>query len=102
MRNLLLGLLVSGVFLMSSATAGIIAQGTLSTQQDADGINWDHSIVLTNTSASDTTIGTFWFAWIPGQDYMHNKPLSITSPTGWVAISIGGPLSSTTNGWAIQ
>ncbi len=101
MRILLLTLGLIGIISVSPATAGIVAQGTLYTTPDIDGINFDHTIVLTNTAASTTTIGTFWFAWIPGEDFMLNQPISATSPTGWVAAFTHVP-NIATNGWAIQ
>ena len=48
-----------------------------------DGSNFDYSITLTNSSASTVNLGTFWFAWVPGQDYLPTNPISETSPSGW-------------------
>ena len=104
MRALIFLGLASAVALFAvpaPASAGIVASGTLSTQLDADAIHFDHTIKLTNTLASTDTIGTFWFAWIPGQDYLRDKPLSVTTPAGWVSLLTHFP-NVPTNGWAIQ
>jgi Hint domain len=58
---------------------------------------WQYSLTLVDSGS--TTVGTFWFAWIPGQDYLATLPTSVTSPTGWMDnITHGGP----GDGYAIQ
>ncbi|MBL0871404.1 MAG: hypothetical protein IBJ18_12600 [Phycisphaerales bacterium] len=52
---------------------------------------------LTNTGT--TTVGTFWFAWIPGQNYLASTPFTITSPAGWTATVTHG---SSSDGWGIR
>jgi hypothetical protein len=47
------------------------------------GSDFDYTITLTNSSSSTSAIGTFWYAWIPGEDFLATKPLSVTPPTGW-------------------
>jgi len=58
-----------------------------------------YSITLNNTSAT-ATIGTFWYAWIPGQDYMSVLPTNIASPPGWTDLVTGSGGAS--DGYAIQ
>jgi hypothetical protein len=59
--------------------------------------DYKYSITLKDTGT--TTIGTFWFSWIPGEDFMPVKPLSVTDPTGWTDnITNGG----SNDGFAIQ
>ncbi len=57
-----------------------------------------YSITLSNTGT--TTIGTFWYAWTPGQDYMSVEPTNITSPAGWKDLITGS--GNSTDGYAIQ
>jgi hypothetical protein len=38
---------------------------------------------LTLNNAGTTTIGTFWFSWIPGAGFMGASPTNVMSPTGW-------------------
>ena len=46
-----------------------------------DGENWQYSIKLVDTGS--TTVGTFWFAWVPGEDFLdtnsgqHHQPVGV-------------------------
>ena len=40
-----------------------------------------YDLQITNTGS--TNIGTLWFAWIPGQDYLMNIPTNFGAPAGW-------------------
>jgi hypothetical protein len=72
------------------------AKETLTAHRTAAG-NWQYTITLKDTGT--TTIGTFWFAWIPGEDFMPVTPLSHPAPAGWTdMVTNGGP----TDGFAIQ
>ena len=57
---------------------------------------------MTIKDASDATqpIGTVWFAWVPGEDFLATSPLAETSPTGWKVNAITHAGSS--DGYAIQ
>ncbi len=48
-----------------------------------NGREFDYSIELTNSRQSNAGIGTFWFAWVPGQDYLATSPTSVSAPVGW-------------------
>jgi hypothetical protein len=75
----------------------ILPSATLSSTPD--GANFDYTITLMNSSSSTNSIGTFWFAWVPGKDFLATSPLSVTDPTGWAdKITHGG----STDGYAIQ
>src|SRR5689334_20687895 len=57
-----------------------------------NGANFDYTITVTNSSSSTSPIGTFWYAWIPGYDYLATTPISVTPPTGWTkTVTHGGP-----------
>jgi hypothetical protein len=51
---------------------------------------FQYDLTLNNTGTTD--VGTFWFSWIPGANFMIVPPTAIQSPTGWTAadISFGG------------
>ena len=70
------------------------ASATISVAQ-IDPTDWKYSITLTDTSA--TPIGTFWFAWVPGGNFLSPSPNTITSPTGWT-----GNIESGGSGFSIQ
>jgi hypothetical protein len=58
---------------------------------------WQYSITLTDVGT--TAIGTFWFAWLPGQDLMATRPTTTTNPGGWTHLATGGGVN---DGFAIQ
>lgn len=99
MNRFAIGAVVLIILMGPAARAAIIVDSTISAQ--FNGSSYDYSIVLTNTAASTVNIGTFWFAWIPAQDYLKTSPLSVTSPAGWVGAITHVP-NVATNGYAIQ
>jgi hypothetical protein len=42
---------------------------------------YQYDITLNNTGT--TTIGTFWFSWVPGFGFMSTAPTDVQSPSGW-------------------
>ncbi len=42
---------------------------------------YDYSLTLNNTGT--TTIGTLWFSWVPGGDFLKPAPTNALAPTGW-------------------
>ena len=84
-----------GMGLSSHAFAdGITATATFTDTPNASlaGVN-DYSITLNNTGT--TTIGTFWFGWVPGAGFLSATPTDIGSPAGWTEMT-------TNSGAAIQ
>lgn len=62
------------------------------------GANFDYTVDLTDSSGS-AAIGTFWYSWVPGKDFLASSPLSVSPPVGWThTITHGGA----TDGYAIQ
>ena len=49
---------------------------------------WNYQFSVTDTGT--TPIGTFWFSWLPGQNYMNTAPISAAAPTGWMAQTFHG------------
>jgi hypothetical protein len=79
-----LGLILSVGLLAGSASAGTLtASGTWTGAPD--GADFRYSITLTNSGSSTDNLGTFWFGWQPGGDYLSSSPISETSPSGWTA-----------------
>jgi hypothetical protein len=73
--------------MVESASATITATQVAATQTVP--AHWLYDITLNDTGT--TTVGTFWFAWVPGNDFLHTSPISVTSPTGWTSsITHGG------------
>jgi hypothetical protein len=85
-------------FPIDKAQAAILAGGALSGVQS--GGTYDYTVTLTNLgSVSDSSINTFWYAWIPGQNYLPVTPTNIASPVGWVSTVTHAGAS---DGYAIQ
>jgi len=61
--------------------ANIIPSAVISSTPN--GSDFNDSIELTNSSQSDAGIGTFWFAWVPGEDFLATSPISVSPPVGW-------------------
>ena len=73
-----------------TASATVVA-----TQLDAT--DWQYSITLDDTGS--TKVGTFWFAWMPGEDFLATSPTGISDPTDWQhSVTHGGA----NDGYAIQ
>ncbi|HEY1685826.1 MAG TPA: hypothetical protein VGG19_13765 [Tepidisphaeraceae bacterium] len=87
-----LGLILAAA---SGASAAETASAVIS-QTGTSGPNFDYSIVLHNTSTDGSAIGTFWYAWVPGEDFMKSNPVSVTNPNGW------GDNITSSAGFAIQ
>jgi hypothetical protein len=73
-------LLVLTAFPFGVAHAAINATANLTTQQLGPN-SYEYSITLNNTG--DTNIGTYWFSWIPGYDFLTPSPTQVSSPAGW-------------------
>jgi hypothetical protein len=63
------------------------------------GADFNYTITLTNASSSGSGIGTFWYSWVPGEDFLASRPISVKPPAGWtdVITNEGG-----SDGFAIQ
>jgi hypothetical protein len=89
-------LLLAMAAMTPAMRASEIGSATLSSTQ-VDPTTWLYSIQLDDIGA--TNVGTFWFAWVPGEDFMGVSPTDISSPAGWTdSITNAGP----SDGYAIQ
>ena len=62
----------------ASATIALASSQVVSGQTQ-----YTYDLSLTNTSTDGSTVGTFWFAWIPHQSYLATNPITVSAPTGW-------------------
>jgi hypothetical protein len=79
-------LLLLVVFLAASVSIranGLDATATYTDMMVSPGV-FQYDLTLTNTGT--TTIGTFWFSWIPGAGFMGVTPTNVMSPAGWTAM----------------
>jgi len=84
-------------FLATATLRGAeIATATISGVEISSG-EFEYSLALNDTGT--TKLGTFWFSWMPGDNFMPVSPTNITSAAGWQDIvTHGGP----SGGFAIQ
>ena len=87
MNKKIITLILVAVIAASTAYAqGEIGTAQLSWAQNG-GSFYAYSITLNNTGS--VPIGTFWYAWTPGELFLPSYPLSERVPTGWVAFVEG-------------
>ncbi|MDE3065947.1 MAG: PEP-CTERM sorting domain-containing protein [Verrucomicrobiota bacterium] len=89
--------ILSLLFALGAASAAFGQNGPERATATLNGVQngglYDYTISLDNTGT--VPIGTFWYAWIPGQFYLPSAPASEAPPTGWTAStpSLGGNYS---------
>ena len=71
--------MILSIGLASPVAAAPTATATIVYQPVSGGFQYD--ITLDDTSG--TTIGTYWFSWVPGEDFMTTSPTSIVAPANW-------------------
>ena len=81
---------------VAPAVAAEAASATFTSTQ-LSATSWQYDLTLTDTGT--TPVGTFWFAWVPGENFMTTAPSSTASPSGWTAKTTHG---GATDGYAVQ
>ncbi len=61
--------------------------------------NGQFQYTATLTDTGTTPIGTYWFGWVPGEDFMDSIPLTVTPPAGWSDVVTHGGVG---DGYAIE
>jgi hypothetical protein len=61
--------------------------------------SFQYTLTLTDAANSPSPIGTFWFAWVPGKDFLTTEPTSVTKPAGW---QDNITHTGSTDGYAVQ
>jgi hypothetical protein len=82
--KLFLGLLLAAGTAGSVQAQNILASGQLSAVAGGGG-TWDYTMIISDSPSATSAIGSFWYAWIPGQFYLPTSPSSASGPTGWTA-----------------
>jgi len=77
-----LGLLL--VARINLSASGLTATGTFTDSLISPG-DYQYDITINNTGG--TTIGTFWFSWIPCCGFLTAAPTNIQSPSGWADVT---------------
>src|SRR4051794_41542655 len=76
----LVALATACIGLASSAAAAELAAGVILYQQ-IDATTFRYTLDLNNTGT--TTVGTLWYSWVPGEDFLPASPTNVVGPTGW-------------------
>lgn len=74
------------------------AQGVLASGQITGipfGLNYDYSMTVSNSGTATSAIGSFWYAWTPGQFYLPSIPSNPFAPSGWTATTSGHSIQFT-------
>jgi hypothetical protein len=79
--------------LPATAQAGLSASAVITPSQNGSTFHYD----ITLTNSGSTTVGTFWFAWIPGYFFLNAAPTNVVAPSGW-----SGPVTPAGGGFAIE
>jgi hypothetical protein len=73
-----------------------VATATI-TDTAVGGGEFDYTVTVDNTSTGP--LGTFWYSWVPGEDFLATSPTDVVSPANFTDnITHGG----STDGYAIQ
>jgi hypothetical protein len=67
-------------FAATAHASGISATATYTDELVSPGV-YQYDFTLNNTGT--TTIGTFWYSWIPGAGFLSAAPTDVNLPTGW-------------------
>jgi hypothetical protein len=73
---------LAGLFAPQTVTAAEVAAGVIMYQK-VDATTFRYTIDLNNTGS--TTVGTLWYSWVPGEDFLAASPTNVVGPTGWTA-----------------
>lgn len=84
------------VLVPTEARADLSAEGDV-LYAEVNANTYRYSLDLQNNGT--TTIGTFWYSWVPGEDFLPSSPTNIVSPAGWTSTITGGGAN---NGYAIE
>jgi hypothetical protein len=87
---------ICGFALISNVRAGDAATATIS-DTSLGGGEFNYSITLKDTGTGN--LGTFWYSWVPGEDFMPVSPTNIVAPTGWTDLITN---AGSGDGFAIQ
>jgi hypothetical protein len=66
---------------------GITATGTL-TDVPGAGNTFDYTLTVDNSASSLNPIGSFWYAWVPGEFFLPTTPSSEGAPANWTATPV--------------
>src|SRR5579871_1547614 len=54
-----------------------------------------YDLTFSDGAGASSSIGSIWYAWVPGQFYLPGVPSSPTAPTGWTANVVANSIQFT-------
>ena len=79
--KLLLGLILVGT-VASAHAQGILANGSVSGSGSGP---YTYTLTFGDSASASSSIGSIWYAWVPGQFFLPSNPTGASAPTGWTA-----------------
>jgi hypothetical protein len=91
--------LESRTLLSETASAQLQLVSTTGTQANPV---FNYNITVTDTGT--TPLGTFWFGWLPGENFLPSVPSSTSNPSGWTSsiMGAGNSLDGSSIQWVAQ
>lgn len=77
---ILLAMVLTGACLENIRAQGDIPSGTISGSGSGP---YTYNLVFSDSSSATSSIGSIWYAWVPGQFFLPGTPTTATAPTGW-------------------
>jgi hypothetical protein len=77
----ILPLVLLGFGGIDPARATVVVSASVT--QTAAGSPNSYGITLNNNSTNSEAVSTFWFAWVPGKDFLATSPTNVVAPAGW-------------------
>ncbi len=87
-------LLAAGTVASAAQAQGELSSGTISGSGSGP---YNYSLTFSNASNASLSIGSVWYAWIPGSFYLPGVPTSAFAPAGWTATISGNSVQFVAN-----
>ncbi len=95
-RILLLVPIAASVMANRTLVAAETASATITDQPLGGGV-FQYNVALKDTGT--TNVGTLWFSWVPGEDFMTTSPTNVLAPANWAGAVMH---AGATDGYSIQ
>lgn len=81
-RAVVLSLALAAGGATSILAQGDIASGTIGSSGSGP---YSYSLTFSDSAGATASIGSVWYAWVPGSFYLPGVPSTASAPTGWTA-----------------
>ncbi len=93
------GRILFGLMLVAGTATSVHAQGQIASGTISGSGSGPYTYNLSFSDAADSLspVGSVWYAWIPGFEYLPGLPTSAAAPAGWTATISGDSIQFTAN-----